>query len=51
MNKVLIERGYAQVMTVEPNTKYMAEFEKLEAMAENSQLGFWGTGFFKGDND
>lgn len=51
LNKVLIERGYAQVMIVEPNTKYMAEFEKLEAMAENSRLGFWGTGFFKGDND
>lgn len=49
-NKKLLEQGYARVMTVEPNTKYAEEFEKLEAAAEEAGAGFWGTGFFVREN-
>lgn len=45
-NKILLEQGYARVMAVEPNIKYAKEFEALEADAEKSGAGFWGTGFF-----
>lgn len=48
-NKVLLEQGYAQVMTIEPNIRYAKEFEALEAAAEEAGEGFWGTGFFKND--
>lgn len=46
-NKVLLQEGYAKVMTVEPNTKYAADFETLEAAAKEAGKGFWGTGFFE----
>jgi len=46
-NRILLEQGYAQVMTVEPNTKYAEEFETLEAAAKEAGAGFWGTGFFE----
>lgn len=48
-NKVLLERGYAVTMTIEPNTKYAADFKALENTARESGKGFWGTGFFTGD--
>lgn len=46
-NKVLLQEGYAKVMMVEPNIKYAADFETLEAAAKEAGKGFWGTGFFE----
>ncbi len=46
VNKVLLQEGLAQVMTVEPNTRYQSEFEKLEEEARQANIGFWETGYF-----
>ena len=32
LNKLLISEGYAEPMTIEPNTKYAAEFEALQRL-------------------
>ena len=40
-NLHLIEEGYAQVMTIEPNTKYETTFSKAETEAKNNYIGFW----------
>lgn len=46
LNRLLIEQGYARVMTVDPNTRYAGDFENLEKKAKKEKTGFWGSGFF-----
>lgn len=46
LNRILVEQGYARVMTVEPDTRYAADFEREEKTAQKAEAGFWGTGFF-----
>lgn len=46
INAKLVAEGYAQVMTVEPNDEYEEYFLELEEIAEENDLGFWGTGYF-----
>lgn len=41
-NAHLIERGYAQVMTVPPNVKYSDKFLKLQRKARRKNAGLWG---------
>ncbi|MGE5328140.1 MAG: thermonuclease family protein [Deltaproteobacteria bacterium] len=40
-NKILIEQGYAQVMTVPPNVKYQQAFIKLQRKAKENKKGLW----------
>ena len=40
-NAKLLELGYANTMTVEPNTKNKAIFEKIKSEAKQKQAGFW----------
>lgn len=47
VNQALVQQGWARVMTVEPDTRYSGEFERLEGEAKKAGAGFWGTGFFK----
>lgn len=42
LNAHLIERGYAQVMTVPPNVKYSDKFLKLQRKARRKNAGLWG---------
>lgn len=51
LNRMLIEQGYAKVMTVEPDTRYQAEFEREQKQAIKAGAGFWGTGFFTEETD
>lgn len=37
----LLRNGMAEVMTIEPNSKYALLFEKLEAEARENKVGFW----------
>ncbi len=37
----LLKNGMAEVMTIEPNSKYASYFEKLEAEAQRNKSGFW----------
>lgn len=41
VNARLLEQGYARVMTIPPNTAHAAEFSKLQAKAEEKQVGIW----------
>jgi len=40
-NKILIEEGYAQVMTVPPNIKYQQDFIRLQRKAKENKKGLW----------
>lgn len=41
VNKILLEEGYAQVMTVPPNVKYQKEFLELQRKARKQEKGLW----------
>ncbi len=41
VNAWLVERGYAQVMTVPPNVKYQELFLKLERQVREAKRGLW----------
>lgn len=46
VNKLLLEKGMAMIMTVQPNSKYAEDFYDLQLKARNEKKGFWETGFF-----
>ncbi len=41
----LLSNGYAQVVTIQPNSKYADHFATMEKVAMNSNIGLWN-GFF-----
>ena len=41
LNYILLQKGYAQTMTIAPNTKHSAEFKEAETYAKNYKVGFW----------
>lgn len=41
VNAELIRNGYAAIMTVQPNVKYLDYFLKLERRARNNNKGLW----------
>lgn len=42
-NAVLLDKGYAQVMTVPPNVKYVERFVALQQEAREAERGLWGS--------
>jgi micrococcal nuclease len=46
IQKWLLENGYAQVMTVQPNSKYADEFAKIQHTAAVNKTGLWN-GYFE----
>ncbi len=44
LNALLIQEGYAQVMTIPPNVKYQDLFFKLQREARENNRGPWGQG-------
>lgn len=46
INLLLVEKGYAECMRIEPNVKYASEFEEAESAAKAADKGFWENGFF-----
>lgn len=46
VNRLLLEEGLAQTMTIQPNTKYANQFHTLQVKAREEKKGFWKTGFF-----
>lgn len=40
-NKILLEKGYAQVSTYPPNVKYVDEFIDIQKEARVSKVGMW----------
>lgn len=41
VNRLMLENGLAQIMTVQPNSKYADEFYKLQLAARKAGAGFW----------
>ena len=42
VNKLLLERGYADLLIIPPNGKYKAEFQALKDAAQAESAGMWG---------
>ena len=42
-NLALLSEGYAKVLTIPPNDKYEAGFERAEREAKNRDIGLWYT--------
>ena len=43
LNELLLEKGYARLMTVPPNVKYVDEFTKIQKTAQEMSEGFWSS--------
>ena len=41
----LLENGYAQVMTIQPNSKYAKRFSEVQHIAAENKLGLWASNF------
>lgn len=41
-DEVLVRRGYAQVATFPPNTRYLERFEEAQEEAREAERGIWG---------
>lgn len=41
-NQELLQEGLAQVSVYPPNTRYVDEFEELEELAKEEEIGIWG---------
>jgi micrococcal nuclease len=42
LNRLLVARGYAQVLTAPPNVEYADEFARVARRARSAGLGLWG---------
>ena len=42
VNKLMLERGYAKLLYIEPNKLYLDEFEAVATLAEDAKSGLWG---------
>lgn len=40
-NKHLLDIGYAKIMTIQPNSKYVEEFKTAQEKARKNEVGFW----------
>ncbi len=41
----LLENGYAQVMTIQPNSKYAKRFSEVQHIAAENKIGLWTSNF------
>ncbi|WP_018130187.1 thermonuclease family protein [Effusibacillus pohliae] len=46
-NAILLKEGYAQLMTIPPNVKYVDLFTKLQMQAREAKKGIWSLGIYK----
>lgn len=46
IQKWLLENGYAQCMTIQPNSKYATEFAEIQHKAAENSVGLWN-GYFE----
>lgn len=42
-NKHLLDVGYAKIMTIQPNSKYVEELKNAQKKAIKNEVGFWKT--------
>ena len=41
VNEILLKKGYARIITIQPNVKYADRFKDLQTDAINKKVGFW----------
>ena len=41
VNEMLLKKGFAKTMIIEPNIKYADRFKRLEKQAKQDKAGFW----------
>lgn len=41
-NQELLQQGLAEVTVYEPNTRYVKEFEEIQSIAQEEEIGIWG---------
>lgn len=46
INEEMIRRGYAQLLTIPPNVRYVERFKKALNKAQREQKGLWSSGGF-----
>ena len=46
---ILLEEGYARLMTIQPNSKYAEHFKMIESKAKKNEKGYW-QGLFSEDS-
>lgn len=46
-NAILLREGYAQLMTIQPNSKYADTFVKFQRQAREGNKGLWALGIYK----
>lgn len=44
LNRLLLEKGLAQVVIFQPNVKYVDEFRSIQQKAKNKGIGIWSDG-------
>ncbi len=42
VNEILLEEGYARILTIPPNVKYVDKFREAEKKARENERGLWG---------
>lgn len=42
----LLQNGYAQVMNIQPNTKYAARFAEIQSNAADNKVGLWNSLYY-----
>lgn len=47
VNAMLLEEGYAQLMTIQPNSKYADLFVKLQRQGREAKKGMWSLNIYK----
>lgn len=48
-NSILLDEGYAQIMTIQPNVKYQDYFLNLQKNARQNQKGLWSLDVYKNE--
>ena len=41
VEKTLLENGMAKVLTIQPNTRYAAQFVQIQQQAKEDDIGIW----------
>jgi micrococcal nuclease len=47
VNEEMVLRGYAQILTIPPNVKYVDRFKKALAKSQRDRRGLWASGGFQ----
>jgi micrococcal nuclease len=47
INEEMLLRGYAQLLTIPPNVRYVERFKRALAKSKKEQRGFWASGGFQ----